>query len=251
MDSPRTLATLGRPPDWRIALYPGTHAATTPDKAALIMADTGETVTYAELEERTIRLAHVLHDAGLRPGDSFALLAENGPRHHECYWAGAAQRALPHRAQHPPLRRGADLHRPRLRREGAHRLRRDGRPGGPDRGGGARDRGAAGVRWPRERTGRGLRRLRDGPRRRLGRALRRPAGRRRHALLLRHHRAPQGDPGVAARAPGRRARRPPGGGVRDDLLLRSPTPSTSPPRRSTTRRRCASAASCTRPAARW
>jgi long-chain acyl-CoA synthetase len=68
-------------------LYPGTHAATTPDKAALVMADTGETVTYAELEERSVRLAHVLHDSGLRKGDSFALLAENGPRHHESYWA--------------------------------------------------------------------------------------------------------------------------------------------------------------------
>ena len=30
----------------------------------------------------------MLHDSGLRPGDSFALIAENGPRHHECYWAG-------------------------------------------------------------------------------------------------------------------------------------------------------------------
>ena len=68
-------------------MYPGTHAATTPDKPALVMADTGETVTYAELEERSVRLAHVLYDSGLRTGDSFALLAENGPRHHECYWA--------------------------------------------------------------------------------------------------------------------------------------------------------------------
>jgi fatty-acyl-CoA synthase len=68
-------------------VHPGTHAATTPDKPALIMADTGETVTYGELEERSVRLAHVLHDAGLRKGDSFAVLAENGPRHHECFWA--------------------------------------------------------------------------------------------------------------------------------------------------------------------
>jgi fatty-acyl-CoA synthase len=51
------------------------------------MADTGETVTYAQLEERSVRLAHVLHDHGLRPGDSFALLSENSPRYHECYWA--------------------------------------------------------------------------------------------------------------------------------------------------------------------
>ena len=51
------------------------------------MADTGETVTYAQLEDRSVRLAHVLYDEGLRVGDSFALLSENSPRYHECYWA--------------------------------------------------------------------------------------------------------------------------------------------------------------------
>ena len=60
-------------------MYPGTFAAQHPDKAAIVMADTGETVTYGELEERSVRLAHVLHDAGLRPGDSVALLSENSP----------------------------------------------------------------------------------------------------------------------------------------------------------------------------
>ena len=68
-------------------MFPGTHAATHPDKLALIMADTGETVTYLQLEERSVRLAHVLQDAGLGVGDSFALLSENSPRYHECYWA--------------------------------------------------------------------------------------------------------------------------------------------------------------------
>jgi fatty-acyl-CoA synthase len=50
------------------------------------MADTGETVTYGQLEERSIRLAHFLYDQGLRKGDSFALLSPNSPRYHECYW---------------------------------------------------------------------------------------------------------------------------------------------------------------------
>ena len=68
-------------------MYPGAHVAATPDKPALVMADTGETVTYAELEERSVRLAHFLHDQGLRAGDSFALLSENSLRYHECYWA--------------------------------------------------------------------------------------------------------------------------------------------------------------------
>ena len=30
-------------------MYPGTHADRTPDKAAVVLADTGETLTYAEL----------------------------------------------------------------------------------------------------------------------------------------------------------------------------------------------------------
>ena len=68
-------------------MFPGTHAALTPDKPALVMAETGETVTYAQLEERSVRLAHLLHDLGLRRGDTVALLSENSPRVHECYWA--------------------------------------------------------------------------------------------------------------------------------------------------------------------
>ncbi len=68
-------------------MYPGATAATHPDKAALVMADTGETVTYAELEDRSVRLAHVLHDAGLRPGDAVALLSPNGVRYYDLYWA--------------------------------------------------------------------------------------------------------------------------------------------------------------------
>src|ERR1700712_4817855 len=68
-------------------MYPGAFVAKHPDKPAIVMADTGETVTYAELEDRSVRLAHVLHDAGLRPGDSVALLSENSPLYHVTYWA--------------------------------------------------------------------------------------------------------------------------------------------------------------------
>src|SRR5512146_3387666 len=68
-------------------MYPGRHAADHPGKAAAILADTGETLTYAELERRSVQLAHVLHDAGLRPGDVVALLTENHLRAFEVYWA--------------------------------------------------------------------------------------------------------------------------------------------------------------------
>ncbi|MDN5932391.1 MAG: AMP-binding protein, partial [Pseudonocardia sp.] len=68
-------------------MYPGAFAATTPDKAAVVLSDTGATLTYADLEDRSIRLSQVLHAAGLRPGDDVALLAENGLRTYEVFWA--------------------------------------------------------------------------------------------------------------------------------------------------------------------
>ena len=68
-------------------MYPGTYAAATPDKIAAVMTGTGETLTYGDLERRSVQLAHVLHDAGLRPGDVVALLTENNLRAFEVYWA--------------------------------------------------------------------------------------------------------------------------------------------------------------------
>ena len=58
-------------------MYPGTYAAQTPDRVAAVMAGTGETISYGELERRSVQLAHILHDVGLRPGDAVALLTEN------------------------------------------------------------------------------------------------------------------------------------------------------------------------------
>ncbi len=68
-------------------MYPGTWAQTTPDKPALVIAETGETTTYAELDERSLRLAHVLADAGLRKGDVVAMISDNAPQAYEVYWA--------------------------------------------------------------------------------------------------------------------------------------------------------------------
>ena len=46
-------------------MYPGKHASESADKPAYIMAASGESVTYAELEARTNRLAHLLRAHGL------------------------------------------------------------------------------------------------------------------------------------------------------------------------------------------
>lgn len=68
-------------------MYPGTYAALTPDKAAVVHSGTGQSISYAELNENSIRLARFLREAGLRPGDDVALLADNDPRCFEVYWA--------------------------------------------------------------------------------------------------------------------------------------------------------------------
>ena len=68
-------------------MHPGRHAETSPDKAAHIMAGTGETISYRELDERANRLAQLMWDVGLRRGDHVALFMENHPRYFEVYWA--------------------------------------------------------------------------------------------------------------------------------------------------------------------
>jgi long-chain acyl-CoA synthetase len=72
-------------------MYPGTHAATTPDKPAVIMGGSGDTLTFRELEEGSARLANHFHAAGLRRGDVVALVSDNAARVYEVYWA--AQRS--------------------------------------------------------------------------------------------------------------------------------------------------------------
>lgn len=68
-------------------MFPGVHALSTPDKPAVIMAGSGRTITYGELDEHSARFARVLHDLGLRPGDVIALLSDNEPECFEIYWA--------------------------------------------------------------------------------------------------------------------------------------------------------------------
>jgi long-chain acyl-CoA synthetase len=72
-------------------MYPGVHAQRRPQQPAFIMAGSGETVTYAELERRTNRLAHFLRAEGLNRLDHYAIFMENNPRYVEC--CGAGERA--------------------------------------------------------------------------------------------------------------------------------------------------------------
>lgn len=72
-------------------MHPCHHAKSHPDKAAYIMAASGETVTFKQLDERSNQIAHALRAAGCNPGDTIALFAENSPRYFEICWA--AQRS--------------------------------------------------------------------------------------------------------------------------------------------------------------
>ncbi|HYI60324.1 MAG TPA: AMP-binding protein [Acidimicrobiales bacterium] len=66
--------------------FPGTFAASSPDKPAVIMAGSGEVLTYAELDERATRLANLLGSLGLVPGDHVAFCIENQVRFLEVAW---------------------------------------------------------------------------------------------------------------------------------------------------------------------
>jgi fatty-acyl-CoA synthase len=51
------------------------------------MASTGETLTYRQLDDRSIQLVRVLHAAGLGTGDHVAILMENQLAYFEVLWA--------------------------------------------------------------------------------------------------------------------------------------------------------------------
>jgi long-chain acyl-CoA synthetase len=68
-------------------MYPGTHAASAPNRPAVVMAGSGKSVTYRELDDNSARLASVLHALGLRPGDVIALVSDNSAEAFEVYWA--------------------------------------------------------------------------------------------------------------------------------------------------------------------
>ena len=72
-------------------MHPSHHAKTHPNKAAYIMAGSGETVTYKELDDRSNQGAHLFRSLGIGPGDSIAIFMDNSPRYFEVLWA--AQRS--------------------------------------------------------------------------------------------------------------------------------------------------------------
>jgi long-chain acyl-CoA synthetase len=69
-------------------MYTGKHAHLRPLQPAFIMAGSGEAVTYAELEARCNRLAHLLRNRGLNRLDHYAVFMENNSHYLEACGAG-------------------------------------------------------------------------------------------------------------------------------------------------------------------
>ncbi len=72
-------------------MYPGKYAKRHPTRPALVMASTGETLSYGEYETRCNQLAHLLRSHGLQYGDHYAIFMENQIRYIEA--CGAGERA--------------------------------------------------------------------------------------------------------------------------------------------------------------
>ena len=70
-------------------MLPGAIATSDPNRIAVIMAGSGEAISYGELEKRTNKLAHLFRQQGLNRLDHYAIYMENNARYVECCGAGA------------------------------------------------------------------------------------------------------------------------------------------------------------------
>lgn len=72
-------------------MHPSIHALEAPDKPAVIMADSGQVISYRTLDDMSNRAAHLFRAQGLQIGDTIAIHMENHPLYFPLVWG--AQRA--------------------------------------------------------------------------------------------------------------------------------------------------------------
>ncbi len=77
----------GGPARGPLRQHPRRWALDDPERTAILLAATGERISYGALDARANRCAHLLRRLGLRRGDHVALLMENHPRFLEIVWA--------------------------------------------------------------------------------------------------------------------------------------------------------------------
>src|SRR5947209_1809763 len=68
-------------------MHPAAIAKRSPDRAAVIMAGTGEQLSYAQLAERANRLAQLFRLHGIQRDGHVAVLLRNHVRYAEIIWA--------------------------------------------------------------------------------------------------------------------------------------------------------------------
>ena len=76
-------------------------AAETPDRPAF-MANSGEVVTYAELDRRSNQVAHLLRASGVNRGDHIAIMMKNCTEFLQVVSGCASRRHYLHADQHAP-----------------------------------------------------------------------------------------------------------------------------------------------------
>ncbi|MBL8651089.1 MAG: acyl-CoA synthetase [Sphingopyxis sp.] len=72
-------------------MHPSVHARTHPDKPAIIVAETGEAISYAELDAASNQVAQLFRAHGLGHDDVVAFMLDNTPHYYGLTWG--AQRA--------------------------------------------------------------------------------------------------------------------------------------------------------------
>ncbi|MGV1681816.1 acyl-CoA synthetase [Sphingopyxis sp. NJF-3] len=72
-------------------MHPSVHARANPDKPAIIVAETGETISYGELDAASNRAAQMFRAHGLGHEDVVAFMLDNTPHYYGLTWG--AQRA--------------------------------------------------------------------------------------------------------------------------------------------------------------
>ncbi len=72
-------------------MHPSIHAAATPEKPAIIVAETGEVRTYKQLDDASNKVAHFFRSRGLGHEDVIAIMLDNTPDYYNLTWG--AQRA--------------------------------------------------------------------------------------------------------------------------------------------------------------
>ncbi len=72
-------------------MHPSVHAQTHPDKPAVILAETGEVISYGALDAASNRAAHMFRSLGLGHEDVVAFMLDNTPHYYGLTWG--AQRS--------------------------------------------------------------------------------------------------------------------------------------------------------------